>query len=174
MFLGFNGLSFSQKKIAEAAGITTEIHKRGMLLEEMSKAVSILAPSMQFWMKRFATISDLASLVTYFQQPAGIEWQGVFEYEDEDDEGDDDAGHYSIVTKIDTHKNTVIIADPYKQYAGKDRKFSVLEFERRWWDINEVFDPATRHKTEMYDYHVIFTVTPSFATFPEELKMERG
>ena len=98
----------------------------------------------------------------------------ITEDEEGEDGGDDDPGHYSIVTKIDTHKNIVMIADPYKHYARKDRRFSILEFERRWWDINEVVDPVTKHKSEMYDYHLMFTVAPEFVTFPAELKMIRG
>ena len=174
MLMGFNGIKIDQEAIVKAAGNADKIKIRGTLPEEIGIAVKNISPAMQFWYKRFATLKELSTLVNYFHQPAGIEWQGVFEDEEGEDGGDDDPGHYSIVTKIDTHKNIVMIADPYKHYARKDRRFSILEFERRWWDINEVVDPVTKHKSEMYDYHLMFTVAPEFVTFPAELKMIRG
>ena len=140
-----------------------------MFISEMGDAIRILAPDMQFWFKHNSSLSDLRQLVMNYKYPAGVEWQGVF-YEDEDE----DNGHYSLVTYIDTTNNIIMLADPYKRFAGSDRIFHILEFEDRWWDENEIRDPETGSTRFERDYHTMLVITPKVDAWPEELGMTRG
>lgn len=169
MLLSFVGVDIKQGQIVQATSIEKKIFKHGMTVEEMSQATSYLAPDYCLWFKRESSIIDLIKIINIFKFPAGVEWQGVFE--DINPDADDDPGHYSVVTKLDLKKKMIFLADPYRLYAGKDRQLSILRFERRWWDINEIVDPRTEKKKEMDDYHMIFVVTPKNATFPKELGM---
>jgi len=174
-------VSIPQADFVVAAGIQRKILTHGMFVEEMGLAVSKLAPHLQFWYKRDASLRELSSLVNQFHFPVGVEWQGIFEkvyFDDpddsfgEEDEADDDVetGHYSIVTGIQTSSNWITLADPYHN-RGTDRQITILEFERRWWDINEIIDPKTGKRREQDDYHTLFFVTPTNTDFPVEMDL---
>lgn len=169
MLISFLGREIDQEEFVDAVGIRDKLPTNGMLISEMGTAVRILAPEMQFWFKENSSLSELRRLVMNYKYPAGVEWQGVF-YE----EADEDNGHYSVVTYIDTTNNIIMLADPYERFAGSDRIFHILEFEDRWWDENEVRDPETGNTRYERDYHMMFVVTPKEATWPEELQMTRG
>lgn len=146
-----------------------------MLVEEMVLAVKNLTPQYNFWFKRQSKIAELSEIVNRFNFPVGVEWQGVFKYKGprEDDE-DDDPGHYSVVTKISVKEKKISLADPFRIYAGKDRQFTLLEFERRWWDINEVIDCKTGKKKQADDYHLMFVIVAKENNFPAKLGMQVG
>jgi ABC-type bacteriocin/lantibiotic exporter with double-glycine peptidase domain len=169
MLLSFVGKDIDQEEVVNAVNIADKLLTHGMFVSEMGNAVRILAPDMQFWFKQNSSLSDLRQLVMNYKYPAGVEWQGVF-YEDEDD----DNGHYCVVTYIDTSNNIIMLADPYKRFAGSDRIFHILEFEDRWWDENEIRDPETGSTRYERDYHTMIVVTPKEETWPEELEMTRG
>lgn len=173
MLVGFCGFFFDQDEFVRAVGLEKKIYQRGMLVEEMALAVTKLAPELCFWFKRYTAINEISQLVNVFKYPVGVEWQGIFRYASRQEAEDDDPGHYSVITALNTKENFIRLADPYKDYAGKDRKLTVLEFERRWWDINEVLDPKTKKAKEVDDYHVMFIVTPQKATFPLRLGMTK-
>jgi predicted double-glycine peptidase len=168
MLASCQGVAVKQADIVAAAGIGRRLKIYGMTVAEMGRAVNRLWPQLQLWSKDNASLKELQELVNAYGQPVGVEWQGVFEeYEDEDN------GHYAVVVQIDMANNVILLADPFKKYAGKDRRFSIIDFEHRWWDTNEIIDSRTGKHKLMKDYHMMFIVTPKGATFPEILGMER-
>jgi len=177
MLLSFHGVEIDQSLVVEKSGVALKIKQRGMTVEELALAAEKLVPDFQFWHKRHSTLKELSLLVNEFRIPVGVEWQGIFEFEDEAEDtemDDEDPGHYSVVTRVNLADNLVYLADPYKSYAGKDRRLTVLEFERRWWDINETVDLKTRRRVQVDDYHMMFVVTRKEKNFPEQLKMSQG
>jgi hypothetical protein len=143
-----------------------------MNLEELAKACHFIAPNLSFFYKKNSTITELSRLVNAHKTPVGVEWQGIFEDEG-DESNDEDQGHYSIVTAINTNENYIYLRDPYKNHINYDRKYTILEFERRWWDINEIIHPVSHRIIEIDDFHAMFIVIPKTHSFPEELNMEK-
>lgn len=170
------GVSTDQDDFVRAANVAHKIKTHGMTLAEMATATRMVDPEYEFWLKRDSSLSELSNLVNKRSMPVGVEWQGIFDDEEWDEEDDDDdPGHYSVVTGISTSENYIFLSDPYKNYTGgRDRRLSILEFERRWWDINEVIDPVSMRRREIDDYHAMFIIVPRKETFPKEFGMERG
>ena len=166
MLCSYVGVYVDQEEFVDAVGIRKKLDEYGMIVPEMRTAISILTPQLQFWYKPNATLNDISEIVNRFNFPVGVEWQGVF-FEDEDE----DNGHYSVVTHIDTTNNIVMLSDPYRRFAGNDRRFHVLEFDDRWWDENEVINPYTGTTQVIRDDHMLYIVTPKDAIFPEHLEM---
>lgn len=165
MLLSFHNVHVDQQQIVDSLGINNKISTHGMTIQEMGQFIKQYYPQHQFWYKFDSTISELSQLVNQFNLPVGVEWQGVFDYDSQEEADDDDPGHYSIITQISTANNQIMIADPYEVYAGTDRNFSVLQFERRWWDINEI------NHQEVDDYHGLFLITTSDFSFPSPLQL---
>lgn len=169
MLFSYVGLYFDQDEIKETTGKDEEKFRvYGMTVAEMSKAVRILAPDYYLWHKENSSLTDLQEVVKEYGFPVGVEWQGVF-YED----SDEDDGHYSVVTHIDTVNNIIMLSDPFKRFAGSDRTFHIMEFNHRWWDENEIIDSITGKKYITREEHMMFIVTPKEAIFPELLGMIR-
>lgn len=169
MLSSFVGREVNQDAFVEAAGVADKLQTYGMTVDEMGRATTQLLPDFQFWYKHHSTLSELTEIVKVHKYPVGVEWQGVF-YED----ADEDNGHYSIVTHIDTINNIIVLADPYKRFAGSDRSFHILEFEERWWDENEIIDQWSGRHNIVRDEHTMFLITPKQIYFPEILGMNRG
>lgn len=181
MLYSFVGVEISQEEIVQAAGVQKKIKSHGIALEEMVLAVKTLNPDFLFWYKRNSTLTELSMVVNNFNYPVGVEWQGLFDHdesgeetEESETEDDSDPGHYSIITSVSTYDNVILIADPYKYYTRKDRKFTVIEFERRWWDINEMINPKTKKHFEIDDYQAMFVICPKEVKFPQSLGMING
>ena len=169
MLFSFVGAYFDQDEFVHTIGKDEDSLKvYGMTVAEMSKASKMLAPEYNFWFKENSSLSDLQQIVKEYGFPVGIEWQGVF-YED----ADEDDGHYSVVTYVDTVNNIIMLSDPYKRFAGSDRTFHIMEFDHRWWDENEVVDRELNRKFITREEHMMFLVTPKEAIFPETLGMIR-
>jgi len=187
MLLKYQNVQVDQHYLVEISGVAYKIKEHGMLLSEMAQTINSMPLGVKFWYKRDSTMRELSMLVNQFNCPVGVEWQGLFDYEDDeeedddDDEGstwpydeeddDDDPGHYSVVTYCSTQENVIMMADPDLHYSGTDRQFSVLEFERRWWDINQVKDKYNGRMTEVDDYHACFIIVPETEIFPVSLGM---
>ena len=175
MLLSFYQIEVDQDVVVSNLGIGEKIRAHGMTIGEMGEFVKRFCPQLQFWLKFGATILDLSGLINQYAVPVGVEWQGIFDYPDEEafEDEDNDPGHIAVVTAIDINKNQILIADPDRHYAGNDREFSIIQFERRWWDINQITDPVTQEKREADDYHGLFIITPQSESFPEKLGLER-
>src|ERR1051325_2685686 len=169
MLLENIGITAAQEEITEAAGATLTIATHGTRVDQLAKAVQKLAPIAKLWFKEKASVEDLKYVLDVCKFPVGVEWQGLFE--DMDDE-DDDYGHYSIIAHIDQSKDEVIIVDPYKDFVDQSRIVRMSTFLNRWWDFNEVKDPDTGEKRFKKDEQLFFVIAPLSVTFPAELGMQ--
>ncbi len=169
MLLSRLGVYVTQEHVADLAEVTQSIELYGMRIDQLALAVERAAPEARFWYKDHATLEELATLVTQYRTPVGVEWQGVFE----GDEEEEDVGHYSIVTRIYKRRKQIRILDPYQDYIAQDRTFSFDEFVPRWWDVNPVTNPVTGEVRLVEDYHMMFAVTPADATFPQLVGMRQ-
>ena len=169
MLLENIGVSATQEEITEAAGATRTIETHGTRVDQLAKAVHELAPIAKLWYKEHAGPDDLEYVLDTCKFPVGVEWQGLFDDMDDDDE---DYGHYSIISHIDKGKDEIIIVDPYKDFVDQSRIVKMSNFLNRWWDFNEVKDLETGEKTFKKDEQLFFVVAPLSVTFPDELQMQ--
>lgn len=169
MLLENLGVNATQEEITEAAGATFTIETHGTRVDQLAKAVKQLAPIAKLWYKEKASPEDLEYVLNICKFPVGVEWQGLFD--DMDDE-DEDYGHYSIIANIDKTKDEIIIVDPYKDFVDQNRIVKMSTFLNRWWDFNEVKDLETEEKTFKKDEQLFFVVAPLSVTFPDELQMQ--
>lgn len=169
MLLENIGVMVTQEEITEAAGATHTIETHGTRVDQLAKAVQELAPIAKLWYKEKASPDDLEYVLTEGKFPAGVEWQGLF---DDMDDDDDDYGHYSIISHIDKVKDEIIVVDPYKDFVEQSRIVKMSVFLDRWWDFNEVKDPLTGEKTFKKDEQLFFVVVPLSVVFPVELRMQ--
>ena len=169
MLLENIGVNVSQEEITEAAGATHTIETHGTRVDQLARAVQELAPIAKLWYKEKASVEDLEYVLNECKFPVGVEWQGLFEDIDDDDE---DYGHYSIIAHIDKVKDEIIVVDPYKDFVDQSRIVKMSLFLNRWWDFNEVKDIETGEKEFKKDEQLFFVVTPLSITFPAELGMQ--
>ena len=169
MLLENIGVNASQQEITEAAGATHTIETLGTRVDQLAKAVQELVPIARLWYKEKADLDDILYVLEEAKYPVGVEWQGLFEDMDGDD---DDYGHYSIIAHIDQAKDELIVVDPYKDYIDQNRIIRISTFQDRWWDFNEVKDPQTGEKTFKKDEELFFVVVPLAVSFPAELGMQ--
>ena len=167
MLLSFYHVSIDQQSVVDSLNISHKIAMHGMTIQEMGQFVKTNFPQLQFWYKFNSSIDELFQLVNNFKLPIGVEWQGIFDYPDEEilEDEDDDPGHIAVVTEVNIEKDFVKIADPDSHYAGTDRTISLQQFEYRWWDINEI------NGQQINDFHGLFLITPVTFSFPESLKL---
>jgi len=169
MLLGNIGVNVSQQEITDAAGATHTIETHGTRVDQLARAVQQLVPIAKLWYKEKASLDNIFYVLEEAKYPVGVEWQGLFEDMDDDDE---DYGHYSIVAHIDKARGELIIVDPYKDYVDQNRIIKINTFQERWWDFNEVKDPQTGEKTFKKDEQLFFVVVPLAVSFPAELGMQ--
>lgn len=169
MLLENIGVNASQEEITEAAGATHAIETHGTRVDQLAKAVQQLAPIAKLWFKEKSGPEDLEYVLNECKYPVGVEWQGLFEDMDQDD---DDYGHYSIIAHIDKSKDELIVVDPYKDFVDQSRIVKMSTFLNRWWDFNEIKDPQTGEKTFKKDEQLFFVVVPLSVAFPAELGMQ--
>lgn len=157
------GVKVSQRSIVTSLRAQNKIKTFGFNMHDIEKASKIAGKGeFSLWHKTRAKISDLDLAINKYKSPVGVEWQGVF-YEDEDE----DNGHFSIITKIDKKNGFLRIADPYYKFAGVDRKFNIKEFESRWWDENII------KGRNLHDKRVMFVITPRSEMWPKKLGMKK-
>lgn len=168
MLLGNLDIKTTQEEVEAKAKISKrKIASYGINVPELGQACKKNG-KVDFWMKENARFSDIKVLLKVNKAPVGIEWQGDF---GEFDNGE--YGHYSVATHVDETKQLIYIADPYKHFAGKDRKLKISKFKRLWWDVNEIKDPKTKKMRIVKDNKMIFVVTKKGETFPEKLGMSK-
>jgi ABC-type bacteriocin/lantibiotic exporter with double-glycine peptidase domain len=169
MLFSYLGFYVDQDEFVRTVGIGEKLEVYGMTVKEMEEAVARLTPQLTFWHKLGSSLADISQIINTYGFPVGVEWQGVF-FED----ADEDNGHYGVVTHLDTVNNLIMLSDPYPRFAGTDRQFHILEFQDRWWDENEVRDPGSGSVQTVREERMIFIVTPKDSIFPESLGMVRG
>jgi hypothetical protein len=174
MLFSFVGAKVSQTKIIKSVRAQKTIGKYGITIKDMAKATQIVGKrGLAFWYKHNATVNNILAAVNKFQHPVGVEWQGDF-YENQDE----DLGHYSVVTKVDKKSGSMRIADPYFNgfflYKDLDRRYKISDFTKAWWDVNEVKVSGTSKRRRIKDTRVMFVVTKKGESWPKKLGMKKG
>lgn len=191
MLLSNIGIEVTQEDVAEAGRATSLIEMNGMRVDQLALAVARLAPQAVFYYKDHSTMDELARIVIDYRTPVGVEWQGLFDDEEDEDEEDDeeeteapegslmedsetedeDYGHYSLVVQAYRRRRQLLIADPYKDYFSQTRVFDFDVFEKRWYDFNEVPDPVSGKSVLVEDRNMMFVVVRRNVLFPRRLGM---
>lgn len=164
MFLASFGVDVDQIRITQAAGAEATIQKDGVTVEQMAKAIQVLAPHLRLLYKYNATLDDIRHLLSQ-GYGAGVVWQGLFYEsvaEEEAAEGKyfDERGHYCIISQVDDTRGEVELINPYPEFAGRNQRLPIPVFMRRWWDFNEVENPMNRQKERVIDERLLFFVAP--------------
>ena len=109
MLFSFHHVIIDQQQVVDLLQINQKIVNHGITLQEMGQFVKEFYPQFQFWYKFNSTIPELSQLVNDFNCPVGVEWQGIFDYPDEEafDDEDDDPGHVAVITGINTSDNYI-------------------------------------------------------------------
>jgi peptidase C39-like protein len=173
MLLSNLGSDLTQEQIAEAGDATELIEQDGMRVDQLARAVVLLASHVEFWYKENAMLGQLVSILTEHHYPVGVEWQGIFDDDEDDTSSDNDFGHYSVIAHVDLQKQELIVVDPYKDFVSRDRIISFEDFETRWWDYNAVMDVETGKQKFVKDNHLMFIIVPEGTAFPAALGMTR-
>lgn len=165
--LSFLKFRVSQKAVIRTLRAQRKIQLYGINVGDMGRAVNSLGKNkFVFWKKANSKVGDISTVIDKYRYPVGIEWQGVF-YENQDE----DSGHYSIITKVDKKTGFLRLADSYFNYAfgfgSVDRKFKIKDFVKRWWDINLV------GRRNIKDVRMMFVITPKGELWPKKLGMKR-
>lgn len=175
MLLAQRGVAANQDRLTELAEIGATISVHGARVDQLARAVTRLREPVHLWYKDRADLDDLVAVVGRHHSPAGVEWQGLFEEDEEDEDFDAaDYGHYSIVTGIDRRRNRLTLRDPYPDFWREDRVFDIDWFVRRWWDVNLTPAPSTGVLRPVEDRCMLFVVAGARAHFPAALGMTRG
>jgi hypothetical protein len=171
MLLSFVGVKAVQTRLIKSIRAQNKVKLYGLGINDMAKAVSIAGKKkLTFWKKQKAGISEIYLIIEKYKYPVGVEWQGDF-YENEDE----DKGHYGVVTKIDRKAGFLRIADPYFNssfhYEDLDRKYEISAFVKKWWDVNEIKISGTSRTRSVKDTRMMFVVTPRGESWPKKLGM---
>jgi hypothetical protein len=169
MLLENIGVNVTQEAITAAADATLTIESHGTRIDQLAKAVDQLAPHARLWYKDKASLQDLEYVLNIAKFPVGVEWQGLFDDMDDDEE---DYGHYSIVAHIDEAKDELIIVDPYKDFVDQNRIIRISIFLKRWWDFNDVKDSESGKIVSKKDEQLFFLIAPHETSFPIKLGMQ--
>lgn len=169
MLLNATGLFVTQEAIAAAAGVEQTIEERGTRVDQLALATSKVAPHLSFWYKYHSTIEDILYVLNR-GYGVGVEWQGLFykTLEEQQENDDGEAGHYSIISYLDEELEQLILVDPYKDFANQNRILPISTFLQRWWDTNDIIEPFTGQKRTIVDEQLLFFITPASEYFPME------
>ncbi len=169
------GVSADQQRLTELADMAATIAAYGARVDQLARAVAWLREGVRLWFKTNATEDDLVAVVCRRGWAAGVEWQGLFEESEEDEDfAEGDYGHYSVVTRIDRARGLITLRDPYPDFCREDRVFPLDWFIGRWWDVNLAPAPGTGRLRPIEDRRMLFVVTGKRARFPRALGMVQG
>jgi len=159
----------TQEQITQAAGVEGSIEGVGTRVDQLADAATTLAPNHVFWYKSHATLDDVL-MILQRGYGVGVEWQGLFyqTLEEQEENDDGEAGHYSIISYVDEELGKLIMVDPYKDFANQDRIISINTFLKRWWDKNDITDEVTGSVQKSVDEQFLFFMTPEHEYFPSE------
>ncbi len=165
----FLGKRVSQKGVIVSLRAKNKIKSLGLNVKDLAKASNAIGrKKFVFWKKTEGKISDLDTVINTHKFPVGVEWQGVF-YEDEDE----DNGHYGIITALDKKAGYLRMADSFSKFAGVDRRFRIKDFEKRWWDQNEIRVAGTSKRRVLTDKRMMFVITPVDTSWPKKFRMKK-
>jgi hypothetical protein len=101
MLLSNAGVDVTQEAVAAAGGASSLIAMNGMRVDQLARAVSRLAPGLVFYYKDHATMDELVRIVVDYRTPVGVEWQGLFEDEDEENGAAEEAAAEEAGPQVD-------------------------------------------------------------------------
>lgn len=135
MLFSFYDLDISQDAIAIAAGVSKTVSSSGSRIDQLATAVETLAPNYVLLAKYNSIIEDIALLIQEHRLPVSVEWQGMFidgkgRYFEE--------GHYSVIVSVNQEDECIIMVDPEERSALSNGEISIQDFEKRWWENNDV------------------------------------
>lgn len=175
MLLAQHGVVATQERLTDLADVAKTINVHGTRVDQLARAVAWLREGVCLWYKTHATADDLAEIVCGHRCPAGVEWQGLFEESEADEDVvEGDYGHYSIVISVDRRRGLITLRDPYPDFCRQDRVFRLDWFISRWWDVNLAPTPGSRRLRPVEDRCMLFVITGESARFPATLGMTRG
>ena len=111
MLLSSVGINVTQEDLAEAGGATRLIELNGMRVDQLGLAVQRLTPQVVFYYKDHATLDELARIVNQYRHPVGVEWQGLFEEEDDTDE-EENTNPRTVGLPADISEQSVAASEP--------------------------------------------------------------
>ena len=162
MLLETVGITTTQLEIAQKAGVTDIIDEHGMRVDQIALACQAIAPEISFWYKYYSSLENIKYLLQN-NIAVGVEWQGLFYNSIEEElaanRDDGEYGHYSLVAFVDDELDQLVIVDPYKDFANRNRIFSNATFLERWWDTNEIKNNLTGRSQIIEDVRLLFFVT---------------
>jgi hypothetical protein len=102
-----------------------------------------------------------------------VNWQGLFydTPEEEPSYPSADKGHYSVVVDVNVEKDLITLIDPYPDFSGNPRTFSLQWFAERWWDVGDHLDSSSGKITKFLTNKLLFLITPKNETFPLAIDM---
>ncbi len=175
MLLAQHGVVANQQYLTELADVAATIKTRGTRVDQLARAVAWLRAGVCLWYKTHTSAEDLVAVVCVHRCAAGVEWQGLFEESEADEDFmAGDYGHYSVVTCVDRRRGLITLRDPYPRFWRADRVFRLDWFISRWWDVNLAPAPGTGRLRPVEDRRMLFVVTGERARFPAALGMTRG
>jgi len=137
MLFSFYGLNVTQEEVVAAVGLTeTIVRDGGTRIDQLAQAVRVLHPEYALLARYNCSLRDMKHILEEFQIPVGVEWRGLFL---EPNQTYVEKGHYSVITLLDDLRGVIYIADPeQKNVLTPNGEISMVEFEQRWWEINDV------------------------------------
>ena len=183
ILLSHYGINASQEKLVLSATTWERAIEKGLSKELLAKAVKNSYPELSFWIKNNADLSDIETMVRVYNYPVGVDWQGIF-YEEGDENYPDtsvtetgeepvckgDDGHYSVISDVDRASNKIRLNDPCSDYYENDRFINIQEFLNRWWDDRMDKNPDGSDKY-VFEKRLMFVVVPKKVRLPESLGM---
>lgn len=176
MLLDFYHIHASEETILQATNAKESLEANGTRIDQLAASVKSIAPGYALWYKEDAHINDIQVLIHHHKVPVAVDWQGLF-WETLLEEARLSShlyhGHYSVVTDIDLEKDSITIADPFKDFSAKDRIFPIDWFKSRWWDISDTYGTEIEEDISYYNSRMIFIVVPNNKRFPQSLGMQK-
>ena len=86
MLLENIGVNVTQQEIPEAVGATKTLETHGTRVDQLAKAVNQLVPIARLWYKEKASLDDPEYVLDVCKYPVGVEWQGLFDDMDDNNE----------------------------------------------------------------------------------------
>lgn len=162
----------SQEDITLAANAVSTIETAGTRIDQLAQATKKLQPQYELLYKTNSRLEDIHLLINQFEIPVAVEWQGIFDVPEEEDENED-YGHYSIISHIDMIHKRLIVVDPYKDFVDQDRILSFSQFLPRWWDTNE-FTNSVNKKVTVIDRRLLFIIIPQDHPAHQKISLKPG
>jgi hypothetical protein len=158
MMLSCYGIDIPQDIIMNATGIPEALQKEGARIDQLDKAIRLLAPDYVLLAKYDASVEDLVLMTEEFALPVGVEWQGVFV----DSNGKRfEEGHFSLVVGVDQSAGSILMLDPDGKSALEEGRIPIRDFEERWWEENGIPLPDNPGEEEtIRNDRLLFVLVP--------------